>query len=380
MKLLILTHNFPPRRSVSRNAGTFVFSFALALSKLGHQVYVLMPDTGEEPKENYPEFKVSWFNWRGRGKELRRLRWYSPGDILNLFSLIKNGVGSAIKLVEAEGIEYCQALWIIPGGYFAYKVKKRFGIPYSVWVLGADIWTYGRHFMLRNIIMRKIMREARIVFSNSRYLRQEVKDIFKREAKILYALRYLPQDASPAIIDNKRSNFLFIGRYDKVKGLDILLKALRLLLKEGRDIYLYAFGGGILENYYRELIQELGLKERVSLGGYASPETVVSFMKACSCLIIPSRNESQPVLLMDAIQARIPVIVSRVGDMGEIVNRLQIGTAVASEDIIGLKEALANFIDRGRAYYQLNLEKASQTINVSSMAKEYIEAISIDKK
>lgn len=196
------------------------------------------------------------------------------------------------------------------------------------------------------------------------------------EAEIIYAIRDLPLGTPPAEIKKGLINFLFIGRYEEVKGLDILLKAFRLLLDEKKNIFLHAFGGGELENYYREMMAELGLKEYVSLAGYASPQTVVSFMRACSCLVIPSRQESQAVILTDAIQAKIPVIVTRVGDMAEIVNRFRIGTVVESEDIRGLKEAMAGFVDKGRFYYQPNLEKAAGALNASSMAKEYLERIS----
>lgn len=377
MKLLILTHNFPPRRAISYNAGTFVLSFALALSKLGHQVHVLMPDTGEE-KEDYPEFEIVWFPWRGRKKTLRDMKWYRPGDFLNFLSLMRNGVREALRLAEREGIEYCSAMWTMPSGYFAYEVKKRFGLPYSVWVLGADIWRYSR-FPLLGHKMREVITQANRVFSNSQYLKDAVKKMFGVEADIIYAIRDLPLGTPPAEIKKGLINFLFIGRYEAVKGLDILLKAFRLLLDKKKNIFLYAFGGGELENYYREMIKELDLKEHVSLGGYASPQTVVSFMKASSCLIIPSRQESQAVILTDAIQGKIPVIVTRVGDMAEIVNRFRIGTVVESEDIRGLKEAMADVIDRGRSYYQLNLEKASEAINVSSMAKEYMKYISSEK-
>lgn len=373
MKILIITHNFPPRREVSRDAGTFILSFVLSLSKIGHRVYVLMPDIPEE-KEDYPEFRIVWFPWKGGDKLLGKLKWYLPRDILSIISLVRSGVREAVKIIEREGIEYCSAMWAIPSGYFAYIARRKLGTPYSVWVLGSDIWTYTRPFFLRCII-GKVIKNAQRVFSNSIYLKERVRDMFGIEPHILYAIRSLPLNTPPANVQKEKVNFLFIGRYEEVKGLDILLKAFKMLLKEKRNIYLYAFGGGSLRDRYIEMVEELGIKEYVSIRGYASPEVAVSFLRACRCLVIPSRKESQPVLLMDAIQVKTPVIVTRAGDMAEIVTRFNIGEVVDIEDIQGLKQAMSRFIDRRGAEYTENLENISKLMNPISMAERYAELI-----
>lgn len=332
-----------------------------------------MPDVAEE-KEDYPEFKITWFSWRNGKKKLGKLKWWRPSDLLSMLSLVRNGIREAMRIARTEGIEYCGALWAIPSGYFAYRVKKNLGIPFSVWILGSDIWTYGSKPIFRNIT-KKVIKAADRIFSNSIYLREEVKRMFNRDGDILYAHRFLPMDATEAKLNKGLVNFLFIGRYEEVKGLDVLLKAFQQLLKEKQQVFLHVFGGGELEKVYIDMVNKLGLKGHVSINGFASPEIAVGFLKSCDCLVMPSRRESQPVLLMDAIQTKTPVIVSTAGDMADIVRRFDVGEVVKIEDVIALKDAMMRFIDKGGSGYKKALENAARTLNVDSMAKNYIKGI-----
>lgn len=373
-KLLILTHNFPATTKTSRDAGTFVLSTAVSLSRAGYKVWVLMPDVPEE-KETYKEICVRWFPWKGE-KKLGKLKFYKPKDILSLASLIRRGRDEAIKIAREENIEYCIAFWAVPSGYFAYRVRKKLDIPYCVWILGADIWAYSRVFIFR-YIMKKVIKSAHRVFSNSLYLKGEVKRMFNRDAELLYASRILPLDTPEARINKDIINFLFIGRYEKVKGLDVLLKAFRMLVNEKKGVYLYVFGGGELKDNYIKMVNDMELEAYVSINDFASSDVAVSFLKSCNCLIIPSRRESQPVLLMDAIQTKIPVIVTRAGDMEDIVKRFDIGRVVDIEDETGLKDAMTNFIAEGKDRYRQNLENASKKLDISSIPRALIEEIKL---
>ena len=65
---------------------------------------------------------------------------------------------------------------------------------------------------------------------------------------------------------------------------------------------------------------------------------------ACDCVVIPSRSESIPIVLSEALQAGKPLIVTDVGDMGSIVREHHLGEVVPSEDPPSLARAMQRFI------------------------------------
>jgi glycosyltransferase involved in cell wall biosynthesis len=78
----------------------------------------------------------------------------------------------------------------------------------------------------------------------------------------------------------------------------------------------------------------------VTIGGYADDATAVSYLSACDCVVIPSRMESIPVILSDALQMGKPLIVSDVGDMGELLRRIPAGIVVSPNDSKALCRAM----------------------------------------
>jgi glycosyltransferase involved in cell wall biosynthesis len=133
-------------------------------------------------------------------------------------------------------------------------------------------------------------------------------------------------------------HFLFIGRYEPNKGPDILVDAMRLFLNRGGNAHLHMFGDGSLRPQLLDRIR--GFENNIHLRGYADPNTVTSYMKASDWLIIPSRIESIPLIFVDALQMRLPVIAADVGDLGMLVRRFGVGRVVPASN----PEALATMM------------------------------------
>ena len=373
MNICILTHNYPLRPGDGKAAaGLFVPDFARQLKKQGHKVCIFTPDVQGE-KENAVDLPVKWFDWAGGDRKLGHLKLLSPFDSLKLLSLYRNGSKEVIKFARAEQIDVCLALWAIPSGFFAYMANKKIGIPYSVWALGSDIWTYSKYPIVKQVV-RKVLKQADLLFADGIKLSKDVEALCGRRCKFLPTSRILPLECDVKVeIDKTNANFLFIGRWEKAKGIDILIDAMHLLIQEGFKANLYVFGGGTLENHLNRSIRRYKLEENVFLGGYASPSMVVSYMRQCDCLVIPSRVESIPIIFSDALQVGIPVIVSDVGDMGYLAKKYKVGNVVSPQDPNELKEAMAEFIEgvEWTKCYAGN-ELLAEMFNLSKIVSRYL--------
>lgn len=105
----------------------------------------------------------------------------------------------------------------------------------------------------------------------------------------------------------KTLKLLFVGRLSPHKNMTALLEALSTTKHE---ITLDIIGDGECRRELRMLIAEKKL-ENVRLHGRLSRDEVRKFYATCSALILPSLYEVQPIVLLEAMASRIPIIVSK---------------------------------------------------------------------
>lgn len=111
------------------------------------------------------------------------------------------------------------------------------------------------------------------------------------------------------------TQILFIGRLTRIKGVDILLEALGEL--SSFKWHLDIVGDGPMRTELESLSHSLGLSPRVTFHGFR--EDTDEWMRKCSFMIFPSRNEGMPLTLCRAIQMKVPFIASDIPPIREIV-------------------------------------------------------------
>jgi len=134
---------------------------------------------------------------------------------------------------------------------------------------------------------------------------------------------------SPAMKARGEQVLLFVGRLHPQKGLDVLLQTLPELLKRYPEMRVVIVGDGPL----REWLEEAALKferERVLMVGWRSD--ALSLMKGCRLLVLPSRYEGMPNVVMEAMAASKPVAATRVEGISELLREGAIDQSCPPED------------------------------------------------
>ena len=374
MNICIITHNFPCKPGESVDAGVFVADLSEELAKMGHSITVFCPNIRRR-KEEFRDFRVKWFNWAGGDKKLRLLKFWNPFDLFKIFNLCSRGAAELKKLAKLENIQSCLAMWAIPAGYLANRLKQSKGIPYSVWVLGSDIWTYARIPFVREIV-RKILKEAQFLFADGIELCKEAEKISGRSCIYVPSSRRLPREKIlPVELDRSKKNFLFVGRWEENKGIDLLVKAAIELLKENFDFNLYIFGGGSLGKSIKNMVQRTKMQGNIKIGEYASVETLVSYLAVCDSLIIPSRKETIAMVLLDALQMDTPVIVTDVGEMGKLVADYRIGIVAEKPAVADLKKAIRTFIHSDCEDFRTNMPALREKFSIDKIAQQVMRYV-----
>jgi glycosyltransferase involved in cell wall biosynthesis len=111
------------------------------------------------------------------------------------------------------------------------------------------------------------------------------------------------------------ADFVFIGELRWRKGIDTVLEALAALSKEGWNGRAVFYGNGPDRDACLAMAEKFGLSQKVAFPGESKPRPA---FQSGRLLLIPSRQESLPYIVLEAIGARMPTITSRVGGIPEI--------------------------------------------------------------
>ncbi|WP_180956048.1 glycosyltransferase family 4 protein [Monaibacterium marinum] len=115
-------------------------------------------------------------------------------------------------------------------------------------------------------------------------------------------------------IDPDRLNLLFVGRFDRQKGLDILLGAFRRTTEHRTDLALHVVGAKV-----RNDGGDIDLPRGVTLSGWAEKGSMDSWYAHADALVVPSRWEGLPLVIPEALRNGTPVICSRRSAMDELI-------------------------------------------------------------
>jgi glycosyltransferase involved in cell wall biosynthesis len=128
-----------------------------------------------------------------------------------------------------------------------------------------------------------------------------------------------PEDFEPIKCERNGPDFLFIGELRELKGVDIFIEALALLEKEGRAPRAVIVGPATDESQrrYREQANAEVKKNRVA---FLPPMPAREAFCRARTVVVPSRAESLPYVVLEAAAAGRPLIATRVGGIPEIFN------------------------------------------------------------
>ena len=223
------------------------------------------------------------------------------------------------------------------------------------------------NFLVRSLL-KKIIRRSAHVFADgfelcntiSEHVRTAAANFCPLSAK--YAcLRRLPHDTV-----NGPVSFLYVGRHSKVKGIDLLIRAIIGLEKEN-PLLKYCvtiIGEGELTPEMTRMVNENNLHHKVQFAGKVPDDRLFDLYSQADCVVIPSRSESIPVVLSEALQFNKPMIVTDVGDMGMLGRQYGIARVVERENVEALADEMRDFIAKP---FQIDPQKRNELLSLLMM-------------
>ena len=119
----------------------------------------------------------------------------------------------------------------------------------------------------------------------------------------------------PVVKADDATDLIYVGEFRRIKGADLLIDAVAKLRAGGHPVTLTLAGDGEESASIKAQVEKLGLGEAVRFIGHVKAR--YGFSKG-SLLVVPSRGDSMPYVVIEAAAAGIPMIAANIGGIPEI--------------------------------------------------------------
>tara|TARA_B110000263_G_C15274922_1_gene495394 strand:+ start:273 stop:1463 length:1191 start_codon:yes stop_codon:yes gene_type:complete len=166
--------------------------------------------------------------------------------------------------------------------------------------------------------------------------------------------------------------FLFLGRFNKVKGIDTLLESINIIqhnkLMKNTKLVLMGVDFGF-ENEMEKIISDLKLNDKILIIKNPKREEVVSAYKQCEFLILPSRWELSPLTPLDGFAFKKTVISTTAHGIPYTISNNENSLLVEPENPTQLADAILKLLNDDLLLEKLGNSGFEHVLNVANSKK-----------
>jgi phosphatidylinositol alpha-1,6-mannosyltransferase len=286
---------------------------------------------------------------------LKRSPWLKPESLVIYSKLFFKSLGLAMRHRFAAVF----AGRALPEGIVAWAVARLFGCKIFIYAHGEELtgWGRGRKFQA----MCFALRHADKVLANSDFTRDTLISLIgvaPEQIAVIYptvdvegmrpGLPHADLLASLGL-GAGQSLILSVGRLQRRKGFDQVVKSLPYLKQQGLDVHYALIGIGEDYEYLQRLAAELGVSERLHLLGHVSPADLPRWYNACALFAMPNRDingdtEGFGLVFLEAGACERPVLAGVAGGTGSAVVDGVTGLRVDGEQVEAVQQGIARLL------------------------------------
>lgn len=190
------------------------------------------------------------------------------------------------------------------------------------------------------------IRKADCIFAvTKRFADLVVKKVKVKAEKVhvIYNGTFFHQDSEiPAKYEHPNFNIVNVARTEKVKGQDLLLKALKEL--NNANVHLFIAGDGSQLKALKDLAQKLNLGPQVTFQGFMTHKQLKNLYRRMDLAVLTSYSESFPLVLLEASDNLLPLLSTAVGDINMMIPDKEHGFVAQIGDVSSICSALEQAI------------------------------------
>jgi len=242
--------------------------------------------------------------------------------------------------LQQEKVEHVHAHFGTNSAEIVMLARALGGPPYSFTVHGPEEFDSPRPLALGEKVRRAAFVVAITSYARAQ-LNRWVEHAYWHKIKVVHCgLEADFFDAAEETSIPTVSRFVCIGRLNEQKGQLLLLEAARILKERGAKFEITLVGGGELRNQLDTIIGRYGLENHVRLTGAISTESMREEILRSRALVLPSFAEGLPMVIMEAMALRRPVLTTYVAGIPELVRPGENGWLIPAGSVDLLVEAM----------------------------------------
>jgi glycosyltransferase involved in cell wall biosynthesis len=191
-------------------------------------------------------------------------------------------------------------------------------------------------------------------------------------------LNFLSKEESKNVLGLSDGYFIgTVANFYKTKGLEVLIKSAREVVKSNSKAKFIIIGDGKLRPQLEKKISKYNLENNVILKGRIP--SAYKYLKAFDLFVLPSLKEGFPWIILEAMAAELPIIATKVGAMPEIITDKEDGVIVNPGNHKELAESIKEVIENQTKASIMGSKARTKLINkfsLEKMAKKTEETIS----
>ncbi len=267
------------------------------------------------------------------------------------FFIKQNDMFASIqKTFSIDDIKLTHAHTLFSSGYTAYRLKKKYGVPYVITVRGADVNFFFKYYFFLRPLGMKILREASsVVFLSEsfrermfdKYVPQKYRNGLKVKNKVIpngiAEIFFKNLGVRKELTDVSNLKLIMVANINANKNLDGLVKVCRTLIKDGYNIHLTVVGA-IRESGYEKFIEENA--DIIEYHNKSPQEQVIGYLRASDIFVMPSHSETFGLVYAEAMSQGLPIIYTRGQGFDRQFEEGVVGYAVNDRDSNDIANAI----------------------------------------
>lgn len=267
----------------------------------------------------------------------------------------RNKVRQIEQYIPIREMNVIHAATMFSEGGTAYRLNKKYGIPYLVSIRGADVMTYAQKMPHLWPIGNKILNHAAVVSCVTPSIKERLLSSwqFKSSRNSIEQSQIINNGIDAIWTENlnlttkKIGNpikILYIGRFDKNKNVLRLVEAVKLL-KQRHNVSLTLIGGKGEE--HDEVVRQVEANSSYMeyLGPIYDKERLMGIVRQCDLFAMVSHSETFGLVYAECLSQGLPLVYTKGTGFDGIYPQGVVGYGVDSNSIDSIEEGLENIVD-----------------------------------
>lgn len=266
---------------------------------------------------------------------------------------IIGGMIGIVKLLRKNRYDAVHVHWPLPHALFGWAAQRFFGLPVVTTFYGVELRWVKRSMPLLKGFLAWSARMSHRVVAISNYTAKEIKELADVPVEVIPYTISLPENADFSAPPEGPRIILSVSRLVERKGIIYLIDALKYLPEE-LDVHLAIIGDGPERERLKDRAISQGLGRKVSMPGWVSESDLEHAYRNASVFVLPAIIDSKGdteglgVVLLEAMNYKVPVIGSELGGITDIIIDEETGLLVPEKDPQALAKAIAKILSNDK--------------------------------